>query len=435
MTMTYEQAIAYIHGTYAFGAKLGLDNIRALLAELGNPQEKLKVVHVAGTNGKGSTSAFIQSILMQAGYRVGLYTSPYLERFTERIRVGSEEIGREELAVLTAEVREAVNRLLQKGHAHPTEFEIVTAIGLLYFQREKVDFLVLEVGLGGRLDATNVIENPLASVITPVAMDHQAYLGNELSAIAGEKAGIIKPGRPVIVGRQEPEALEVIRKVAEAQEAPLRQPDVLHHKILSKGLDGIQFSYENHTYQITLVGLYQVENAILAIETCRALVEDERIALSEEEIRWGLAKAKWPGRFEVLSKDPMVIIDGAHNLAGIMGLTRTFDEILKGKPKRALFGILADKEVDEMVKQVIPYFDSFVLTRPDNPRAMAPEELRQRIWSYKPHAHVVIFDSIEDASEDALVDLASDEVLVAFGSLYMIGAVRTYMNARLSMEV
>ncbi len=433
--MTYEQAIAYIHGTYAFGAKLGLDNIRALLAELGNPQEKLKVVHVAGTNGKGSTSAFIQSILMQAGYRVGLYTSPYLERFTERIKVNTEEIPREMLAKLTAEVREAVNRLLDKGNAHPTEFEIVTAIGFLYFQRQKVDFLVLEVGLGGRLDATNVIEKPLASVITPVAMDHQAYLGTNLAAIAREKAGIIKSGRPVILGKQEPEAEAVITSIAEEREAPLLQADVMHHKILSKGLDGIQFSYENHAYQITLVGLYQVENAILAIETCRALQAADLVMLSEEDIRWGLAKAKWPGRFEILSKDPMIIIDGAHNLAGIMGLTRTLDEILPGKPKRALFGILADKEVDEMVKQVIPYFDSFVLTRPDNPRALPPEALRQKIWTYKPRAHVVIFDEIEEAAEDALVDLASDEALVAFGSLYMIGAVRTYMNARLTAEV
>ncbi|WZL74445.1 bifunctional folylpolyglutamate synthase/dihydrofolate synthase [Clostridiaceae bacterium 35-E11] len=429
--MNYQEALNYIHNTYKFGSKLGLENITYLLELMGNPQEELKVIHVAGTNGKGSTSSFIHSVLMTQGYKVGLYTSPYLEEFTERMRINGKNIPKEVLAEITTFIKEKVQEMLARGMQHPTEFEIVTAIGFEYFKREKVDFVVLEVGLGGRGDSTNVVKSPLVSVITPIDFDHTDYLGDTLEKIAFEKAGIIKENSYVVSYPQKEEAMKVIEDVCTARNAKLRKAAIDAIAIIEQSDKGQVFhgNYGDETLEnleIRMLGAHQVQNAVLALTALFTLEKGHHIKISKEALYEGLKNSIWPGRLEIMQQNPIVLIDGAHNVHGIKALTKVLKDLFKGKNIILGIGILGDKDVDPMLAEIIPLATNVVLTEPDNPRALAVEKLSEKVAKYE--KTVSKKKKISEAVETAL-SLANEEDVVVFaGSLYMIGEVRRILR-------
>lgn len=429
--MNYNEALDYIHSTYKFGSKLGLDNIRCLLELMGNPQKDLKVIHVAGTNGKGSTSSFINSILIEEGYSVGLFTSPYLEEFTERIRINGKNIPKEDLAEVTEIVKSKVDIMLEQGKQHPTEFEIVTAIAMLYYKMRDVDYAVLEVGLGGRLDSTNVIDDTLVSVITPIALDHTQYLGESLDKIAYEKAGIIKNRSLVVAHPQDKEAMGVIQKISKDTESKLFIVPTESIRIKKYDEFGISFDVDLqgekfYNLDIGLLGKHQVNNATVALMAVKALREYHNVSISEGAIRDGLKKTKWPGRLEVLRRKPTLLIDGAHNIHGAKALKRSIKEIFKYDRLIAVIGVLGDKDVDGILNEIVPLCDKVIITRPNNPRAISLDELKKKVEDF--NKEVLVHEKISDAVNKAL-DISNDDDLVLFcGSLYMIGDVRTKLT-------
>lgn len=420
--MNYEEAIEYIHGTYKFGSKLGLHNIGTLLGLMGDPQKKLKYIHVAGTNGKGSTTAFIGSILMEAGYRTGIFTSPFIQRFSERIRIGNDEIGRDELAEITGYVKTKVDRMLEMGENHPTEFELVTAIAFEYFMREKCDLAVLEVGLGGRFDSTNIIDMPDAAVITTINYDHMEWLGNTLPEIAFEKAGIIKTGCDVVLYEQAKEVEQVFEKVCSERGANLLKADFSGLLLHDFNIDGQAFDYKEYKdLRISLIGKHQLRNAALAVETAE-LLRIKGYNITEDIIRRGLENAKWPGRLEVLLKKPVFIIDGAHNPEGAEMLKGTLDEYFPGKQVTFIMGVLKDKDYPAIIEKVLPGCNKLIAVTPNSPRALPAPELARAAEGYC--KNMQISDTIERAISLSLADASSDEVICVFGSLYYIGMVR-----------
>ena len=419
--MTYQEAMDYISGIARFGSCLGLDNIRILMRYLGNPQDKLKLVHVAGTNGKGSTVSFISHILMRAGFRTGIYTSPFIERFTERIRVGDREIGEDDLAKLTARVKDAVDAMLGDGFGQPTEFEIVCAIAFLYFLEQKCDICVLEVGLGGRLDATNVIQCPLLAVITTISFDHMEYLGDTLEQIAAEKAGIIKEGGDVLLYPQKPEAGQVFERICKERKA------VLHHmkppeQVLSADLSGTAFLLGGKEYRIRMIGLHQINNASLAI--CAAsILRTKGLRISEEDVRQGLLDSFWPGRFEVIRRNPYVILDGSHNLEGMQILSENIRRYFGNKKIRLIIGILRDKEYGKMLDVILPLACRVYTVTPPVSRALSAAELAEEVKRRSDVPAEAVPDPVE-ACRRALRDASGDDVVTACGSLYYIGLIR-----------
>jgi len=418
--MNYQEALEYIHGTEKFGIKPGLDSISHLLDLMGQPYKSFKSVHIAGTNGKGSTSAFIEAILRAGGYKTGLFTSPYLERFTERIKVGGEEISGEELGRITEYVKGFVDIMLKEGWPHPTEFEIVTAIGFEFFKRKKIDYAVVEVGLGGRLDATNVI-TPQVAVITSISMDHTDILGKDLESISREKAGIIKEGVPVVLYPQSLEVAKVIEEVCSLKKAPffyLDENEVSNRYASIKG-QTFDVLWQQRLYKnliIRMLGKHQIYNAFTAVAAVFQL------GLSERAVREGLKRAVWPGRMEVLNSWPPVIIDGAHNVDGAKSLVEGLNEIFTNKKILLVFGILKDKEVHKVAGILASYANRVITTLPDSPRSMHPEELLQVVKEYNPNAESTV--SIIEAVDRSMNKVEEDEVIVFAGSLYMIGEVR-----------
>ncbi|MGB4570865.1 MAG: folylpolyglutamate synthase/dihydrofolate synthase family protein, partial [Tepidanaerobacteraceae bacterium] len=409
---------------------------------LGNPHENIKIIHVAGTNGKGSTCAMIASILRSAGFKVGLYISPYLEVFNERMQVNGENISNEDLARLTEKVREKVFYMRENGLGSPTEFEVVTAIGFSYFKEQAVDFLVLEVGMGGRLDATNVV-TPLVSVITPISMDHQQYLGSTLRDISREKCGIIKQGVPVVTAPQEDEAMAVIEDTCRERNCSLtkvinssvsRSPDTISYRFVNGGIKGMTFDlYTPKTdypgLQIGLMGRHQLDNAATAVAAVEPL-GNSGVNLSREAIYKGLKGARWPGRLEIMKEKPTVLIDGAHNIAGIKTLKAVLEEYFYDRKKILVVGILEDKDYTEMLEELIPVADTVICTAPDNPRALSAARLAEAVSNIFQKSQIKVYaqEKIEDALKLAS-SLADDEDMVVFaGSLYMIGHVRTLLN-------
>jgi len=424
--MDYNEALDYIHGTRKFGWKLGLSNITRLLGLMGDPHHKLKYVHVAGTNGKGSTVAFTSSILMEAGYKVGIYTSPYLERFTERIRINNREISGDELAGLTETVKGKVEIMLAGGESHPTEFEIVTAIAFQYFHENNCDVVVLEVGLGGRFDSTNVINTPLVSVITSISYDHMDYLGNTLADIAFEKAGIIKPKGDVVIYPQAEEAEKVLRNVCAERGAELHRVSLDSVVITEFGTDGQVFNYMGYdSLKIGMLGEHQVKNAAVALNVCKLLM-GKGFKISEEAIRNGLAEARWPGRLEVLKKEPLFLIDGAHNTEGAGILREMLDKYFPEKRIIFIIGVLKDKDFKSMVEAVIPAAELFITVTPGSGRALPAKDLAIFIESYC--KNVLVSDTIEEAIRTSLQISNPEDVICAFGSLYYIGKVRKLFN-------
>ncbi len=428
--MNYEQALDYIHSTYKFGSKLGLDNIRDLLRRLGDPHRQFKVLHVGGTNGKGSVTSMLTHVLFEEGYKVGMFISPYLERFTERIQVNLKEIKPEELAHITALVKEKVEEMVNEGRNHPTEFEIVTAIGFVYFAQQQVDYAVVEVGLGGRLDATNVVD-PLVSVITSISYDHMDILGNTLDKIAYEKAGIIKPGRPVVTYPQPPEAMEVIRNVARQRNAQLYEVNsdgiVVHSSEIGK--QSFDYTFDGETLSnivIRLTGRHQILNAATAL-TALVVLGRQGITVSQRAIYDGMKRAVWPGRIEVLQHQPYVLLDGAHNATGAQALADTIKEYFADRKIILVIGVSKDKEVDAILKALCPLAESVIVTKYDGMRAMEPEELAGRVKQYT-SARITVEQDSEKAMEAGLRSVKPDDVLLFTGSLYLIGEIRSFFN-------
>ncbi|OPL08983.1 MAG: hypothetical protein AVO33_08730 [delta proteobacterium ML8_F1] len=421
--MNYSQAIAYIHGTYKFGRKLGLNQITTLLAYMDNPHKALEVIHVAGTNGKGSTSSYLALMLQEAGYRVGLFSSPFLQVFNERIRLNGQNIDNESLGEITGFVKEKVDLMLAEGFDHPTEFEVVTAIAFEYYRRLKAQIVVLEVGMGGRLDSTNVIDNPLVSVITPIAMDHMEYLGETLGAIASEKAGIIKAGRPVTVSFQEPDALKVIQEKAHREQSPIKLLDSRDIEVERETLRGSRFRFKGKTYEIGLLGTHQIFNAALSLLAAETLEEYSDFVIPEAAKVEGLKKTRWPGRMEIIGRRPLVIIDGAHNQQGAQSLAKTLGSLFRGKRIIGLIGILADKDVRSILDPVMPLLDEVVLTEPHSPRRMSHGELAGIVAGYGIPQEG--YAGIDEAFIAAKNKAGKEDVVIAFGSLYMIGEVRS----------
>ena len=420
--MNYKEAIEYIHGTYKFGLKLGLRNIAALLDLIGNPQDKLKFVHVAGTNGKGSTVAFISSILAAAGYRAGIYTSPYIQRFTERIRINDTEISEDDLARITGFVKGKVDIMLERGENHPTEFEIVTAIAFQYYYEQRCDVVVLEVGLGGRFDSTNIIKTPDLAVITTISYDHMDRLGNTLSEIAFEKAGIIKPGGEVISYTQEAEAADVIGNVCRERDASLHYVDFTGIELKKFGIEGQHFNYDNYDgLEISLLGQHQLKNAAVAVKAAELLMT-KGYTITSESVRKGLKNARWPGRLEVLSTNPVFLIDGAHNIEGASVLRKALDMYFPGKRMTFIMGVLKDKDYKSMIKAVVQDCHRVIAVTPDSERALPAAELAQGVEAYC--KHVYVSDTIEEAVRTCIKTATQDEVICAFGSLSYIGTVR-----------
>ena len=369
--MTGQEAISYIHSFQWQDHAPGLGRMRALLRALGDPQRGRKFVHVAGTNGKGSTCACIASVLRAAGYRVGLNTSPYLMTFHERIQVNGALISDGELASLAEEIRPAAEAMAE----HPTEFELITAIALLHFCRKDCDISVLEVGLGGALDASNVIDVPEAAVLTAMGMDHVALLGPAQADVAAAKAGIIKPGGDVVSYGECPEADGVFRRVCKERGAVLTEVDFSRLRPRSFGLDGSQFDFAPYgNLYLPLTGAYQLKNAATAI-TALEVLQKKGWHVSEEALRRGLAQVRWPGRFEVLRRDPVFLLDGAHNAHGMTAAAESLGALFPRRKIVFVLGLLADKDVSAMLDALAPLAKQVFILRPDSPRAMEAEAL------------------------------------------------------------
>ena len=434
--MNYDEALDYIHGTYKFGSKLGLENIKDLLARLGNPQKQYRVIHVAGTNGKGSVTSMITNILHEAGYKVGMFISPYLENFTERIQVELREIPREDLAKTTQQVKEKVDEMVASGRNHPTEFEIVTAIGFLYFARQKIDIAVVEVGLGGRFDATNVVDEPLLSVITAIGFDHMDILGSTLGEIAFEKAGIIKQGRPVVSYPQLGEASSVIREAARERKSPYYEVDGHQIDVKESSLDEnvFDFRYGDELYRdlkLKLVGEHQLLNAATAL-TAIEVVKELGLTVSKEAVVQGLLKTRWPGRLEKIQDNPTILIDGAHNAAGADALAHTVSTYFANDDLTLVLGVLKDKEVDAIVNRLCPLAHKVIITRPDSPRAMDPAELSEKVLVY--NNNVTVEPDIIRAIHKGIDAAGEQGVILICGSLYLVGAARKYIKTMQSRE-
>jgi len=424
--MNYEEALNYINDKEKFGSNLRLDTIRKLLELLGDPHKELKCIHIAGTNGKGSTSSYLATMLKEAGYKVGLYTSPYLERFNERISINGMDIPDERLAEITERVKDRIQIMIQEGWEHPTTFEIITAIGFVYFKEENVDYVVLEVGLGGRLDATNVIDKSILSIITTIDYDHMDVLGDTLGKIAYEKAGIIKEKGTVLSYPQQQEAIEVIKKVCEERNAELTICPLENVRIVELNEYGGVFDYHfnNSTFknlEISLIGQHQVYNAALSVAAMVLLREKGLVSISDEQIRAGLKKTRWKGRLEVLNRHPLFVIDGAHNPQGVRTLA---DNLKRFRYNRLILGlaILKDKDVEKMVKIITPLADEIIITEANIYRKMKAEELEQIINRYNKNTHIE--KDIKKAIDKSYELAKEDDLILFMGSLYLIGDLR-----------
>ncbi len=427
--MNQKEVMEYLELLGRSGIVPGLDRIRQLLQELGNPQEKLRFVHIAGTNGKGSTLAFTSTILQEAGYRVGRYISPAVYDYREKIQVNGKPISVRGLCEAMERVKEACERMADTPLGRPSVFEAETALGMLYFLEKECDVVVLETGMGGLEDATNVIPAPIVSVLAHISMDHMDYLGHTLGAIATQKAGIIKTGSIVVSTAQDPEAMEVIRKTCEEMGCELRVADPAGAAGLKYGLEQTRFDYGNQKkLMIHLAGSYQPANAILAIEAARAC-SDEGLAVSEEAIRKGLEKTVWPGRFQVLSTKPYFIADGAHNEDAALQLAKSLDFYFTNKTIIYIMGVLKDKDYGRILEITAKYADQiFTVTPPGNPRALPAYELARTASEY--HPRVTAADSLEEAVEMAYLSAGKEDVILAFGSLSFQGKLAEIVNAR-----
>lgn len=428
--MNYTQAVDYIEETPKFTTKNSLDHTRKCLRLLGNPQEKFRVIHVAGTNGKGSVCAFMTSILREGGCRCGLFTSPHLEKINERFQINEEPVDDDTFLEAFRQVKELADRLVAQGDYHPTYFEMLFLMGMVIFARAGVEYVALETGLGGRLDATNSIENPMACVITSISMDHMEYLGDTLPEIAGEKAGIIKPGVPVIYDANHPEAARVIEERARrlgCPAYPLREEQCAIEKNTA---EGIAFSlkseyYGTHTFQIPFIARYQMMNASLAL-TCMEVLA-EKLSLTMEQMKGGLANTKWQGRMETIL--PGVIVDGAHNEDGVLRFLETARYFRKESSLTLLFSAVSDKDYQDMIGEICSegLFSAVITTQVGGYREVPAGELAE-VFTRAGAPHVEAVPDIGEAFQRAL-KVRGEGLLFCVGSLYLIGEIKTCIKS------
>jgi dihydrofolate synthase / folylpolyglutamate synthase len=451
--MDYAAAVTYLLSlgrelaapTQAATAKFNLENITVLEERLGHPSRAYPSAHIAGTNGKGSTAAFLESILRHAGLRTGLNTSPHLEKINERIRIDGKEISDEDFAAVFTRIHEVIEQLLAKGklRAHPTYFECVTAMAMEHFARQRVHFAVFEVGLGGRLDATNILA-PVVTIITPIDFDHENFLGHSLHEIATEKAGILKPKTPVVVAQQRPEAREVVLKRAKDISSPVIETNVAY-RIQEKPLRAQQARAENFaagsvtatieevssgwTLDISpsLLGHFQVQNALNAVAATRVLAAGG-LHVSDDAIASGISNTVWPGRLEKLQAHPDVYLDGAHNPAAARGLTAFLAQNFASRKIWLIYGALRDKSVDEVAGQLFPLAAEVVLTEPRTPRAISASQLAEIAGHHAAHSETI--PDAERALEHVLTNAKPEDAIFICGSLYLVGQLRAYWKNR-----
>ncbi len=441
--MNYENAVRYLLSlgrelaapTQAAAAKFNLENITLLLERLGRPDRAYPCVHIAGTNGKGSTAAFLEKILREAGFRTGLNTSPHLERINERIRISGKEIADERFAEIFTRIHAVIEELLAEGNlrAHPTYFECVTALAFEAFARERVDFAVIEVGLGGRLDATNVV-TPLVSIITRIDFDHENYLGHSLREIAGEKAGILKPLVPAVFAGQLPEAREVLLEkakelrclVVETSEAYRVEDETVENGLAREVAVEIA-SGKSFLLEPRLAGRFQLRNALNAVAAARIL-QDRKYRVTDENIVTGIATTEWPGRLERLQTRPDVYLDGAHNPGAARELARFLEENFAGRKVYLIFGAMRDKAVDEVTGMLFPHAQEVIFTQPGTPRAVSARQLAEMAGDHAKKFAVI--EGAEQALESALAKAGPEDAIFITGSLYLVGELRHAWNAR-----
>lgn len=414
--MTYEECLAYIHGRPRFSAyRTDLSKVQRLLERLGSPHKQGKFVHVTGTNGKGSICAFVSTALRTAGYRVGLYTSPYLVRFEERFQVNGQPIPPEKLTEITNTVRAAEDALEAEGWDPATEFEIITAVGFTYFAHCHCDYVVLEVGIGGRLDCTNVIDPPACACIAPVSFDHMKTLGNTLEAIATEKAGIIKPGCTAVVSpSQPPEALEAFRRISTERGARLIEAAAQQVEIHNATREGTDITIDGVQLRVPLLGRHQVDNAATAFAACRAL------GLPDAIIQQGFASTVWPGRLQYIPGTPSLLLDAGHNPAGVETLCRTLETLFPDTPLRVVMGMMGDKATDVCIPAVAKRATKLYACAVDWPRAMAPDALAEVAGAY---CEAVACGSVAAALETAKAEAQPGDLVLVCGSVYLVGDV------------
>ena len=420
--MTAKEAVEYYHSLQQFGINPGLERISALCEKLGNPQNELKFIHVAGTNGKGSTCTEIACVLTNAGYRTGLYTSPYVIDFRERIKLDGEMISPLQLAEVTEIVREKVNELNLQG-IYPTEFEVITAAAFLYYKQSGCDTVVLETGLGGRFDATNIITSPLGVVLVSISLDHTKVLGDSVSAIAYEKCGIIKDGCSVVTSAfQHPDALTVIKETSQQKNAALYITDEKQMlSVISADISGSLVRYKNHEIKIPFCGEHQLQNAALAIKVCELLAE-KGFSVSAQQIKEGIEKASIAARTEVLCSSPLVLLDGSHNEGSTAALAQVLEKYCKNYRLLAVMGMMADKDCSAALDYLLPFFEEVITVTPSNPRAMKAEAFASLVRQRAVHCEAV--DNPCEGIEYAFSRLADFDGLVVCGSLYLSSDVR-----------
>ena len=432
--MNYEEAVRYIESLLVFGSRPGLERIRELIERIGSPDRRLKFIHVAGTNGKGSVCAMLSSVLREQRYRTGLFISPYVLEFRERFQINGEMIPHETLAQIVEQLIPVVQAMKDEGKII-TEFEFVLAVALTWYAQEQCDIVVLETGMGGRFDATNIITTPLASVIMSISLDHTAILGDTCEKIAFEKCGIIKSdGHTVVYGDQPEGVLEVVRAAASERRNTLTiaSPDCVEKR--HTDLHGSDFTFRDpdtsitQEYHIPFLGDYQLNNAAAALFTLRTLRQNG-LVISEEAIRSGLSKAFFPARSELLGEAPVILLDGAHNPGGTKAFSAVVKEHLAHYHKVAVCGMLADKDVRQALRYLIPLFDSVMTVSPQNPRAMSSEELASIVSEY--HVPTEAFQDYSAAYEKALqearkltAETGKPSAIVVFGSLYLASDMR-----------
>lgn len=422
--MKYEETMEYMEcKVNKLGSVPGLDSIRALLDRIGNPQDKLTFIHVAGTNGKGSVSTLVANALIANGYKVGRYISPIIDEYRERIQVNNRMISKKAVAEGLSKLFEVCAGMEQEGLAHPTAFEIETALGLQYFVDRKCDYVVLETGMGGTLDATNIVKNTKLCIFTSVSMDHMAFLGNTLTEIAFNKAGILKEGCVAVSAPQNEEVAKVFAEACKKLNVPFTEVYGDEIKVGRQNLKGQKISYKEYKQmEVPLLGCYQAENAALALEALNMLRKDGLI-LKDEKIRKGFAQSVWPARFEVLSKKPYIIADGAHNVDAVKKLMETMRFYFTNQRIIYIIGVLKDKDYVPMMREAVPMAEFiFTVTPPNKERALPAFELAKEIREINPN--VTATDSVEEALEMARLMAGEDGVVLAFGSLSYMGKLR-----------
>ncbi len=426
--MNYKESINWLYSFKSHGSKLELERISHLLSRLGNPQNNYKTIHVTGTNGKGSVCNYIFSVLNKAGFKTGIYISPHLQRFSERIVVNDNEISNKDVANLILQIKPFVEDM-QKENNSPTFFEIVTTMAFQHFNNQNVDFAVIEVGLGGRFDATNVI-NPMVSVITNISLEHTKNLGENVESIAFEKAGIIKEKTQIVTAAKNP-ALAVIKKVAKEKKSTIKTIDDSYWKRTYQSDDYQEFQIngliKEYKVKTSLLGLYQGENIALAIIALEIL-QMRGVYLTDANIKEGIYQSFNPGRMEIYSKYPTIILDGAHNPAGAEMLRKTIENDFDYKKLITVVGILEDKDINSMLKHIVSFSDIIIITKSKNMRACDPNLIKEKIKDLGFSKNIIIKDTILSALDYARSVATKEDVICITGSLYTVGEARNYLS-------